>query len=241
MADTGVCPVRTVTSKESSHSSHSPAVCGSRCALSRSVSTESRVLSCKVGAWRESKVNSLVRIGIEPSRISEFRTQTAPQKTAAASKEGVRTSPGLKLQMALRENAASIAEKSLILSLTTRSLRVLSILSEPGYDPFEVCPSTRRLSLSLATIDEYQAARFVGTYITERPTKLMMDSSIEEYLQPTRSIAEETMATVDSIILIPGVGQAIDAHTQNLLPASLLAMARDSALSFAGTKPLPSP
>ena len=67
------------------------------------------------------------------------------------------------------------------------------------------------------------------------------DTSIEELLQPTRSMAEEMRATADSIILNPGVGQAIDAHTQNLLPASLLAMARDSALSFAGTKLLPSP
>ena len=186
-------------------------------------------------------MNSFVRIGIDPSNISEFRTHTTPQKTAAASKEGASTSPGLKLQMALREKAASIADKILIRSLTTRSLSVLRILSEPGYDPLEVWPSTRRLSLSLATIDEYHAARFVGTYFTDRATKLNMESSIDEYLQPTKSMAEEMVATADSNILIPGVGQTIDAQIQNLLPASLLAIARESALSFAGTKPLPSP
>ena len=94
--------------------------------------TESRVLSWSVGACKESRVKSLERIGTEPSSINEFRTQTAPQKTAAASSDGVRTSPGLKLQMAFRENAASIAEMSLIRSLTTLSLSVFSILSDPG-------------------------------------------------------------------------------------------------------------
>ena len=146
-------------------------------------------------------MNSFVRIGIDPSNISEFRTHTTPQKTADASKEGASTSPGLKLQMALREKAASIADKILIRSLTTRSLSVLRILSEPGYDPLEVWPSTRRLSLSLATIDEYHAARFVGTYITDRATKLNMESSIDEYLQPTKSMAEEMNGTFNMGIM----------------------------------------
>ncbi len=75
----------------------------------------------------------------------------------------------------------------------------------------------------------------------ERRTKLVIESSIEEYLHPTRRLAEEMVAIADNIILMLGVGQTVDAQIQNRLAASLLAITRDSALSFAGTKPLPSP
>jgi|ETNmetMinimDraft_29_1059903.scaffolds.fasta_scaffold03043_2 hypothetical protein len=75
----------------------------------------------------------------------------------------------------------------------------------------------------------------------DRRTKLAIESSIEEYLQPTSRLADEMVAIADNNILILGVGQTVDAQIQNLLAASLLAITRDNALSLAGTKPLSSP
>ena len=75
----------------------------------------------------------------------------------------------------------------------------------------------------------------------DRRTKLAIESSIEEYLQPTSRLADEMVAIADNNILILGVGQTVDAPIQNLLAASLLAITRDNALSLAGTKPLSSP
>mgnify|MGYP000895816268 CR=1 FL=1 len=75
----------------------------------------------------------------------------------------------------------------------------------------------------------------------DRRTKLAIESSIEEYLQPTSRLADEMVAIADNNILILGVGQTVDAQIQNLLAASLLAITRDNALSLAGMKPLSSP
>jgi hypothetical protein len=75
----------------------------------------------------------------------------------------------------------------------------------------------------------------------DRRTKLAIESSIEEYLQPTSRLADEMVAIADNNILILGVGQTVDAQIQNLLAASLLAITRDNALSLVGTKPLSSP
>jgi len=75
----------------------------------------------------------------------------------------------------------------------------------------------------------------------DRRTKLAIESSIEEYLQPTSRLADEMVAIADNNILILGVGQTVDAQIQNLLAASLLAITRVNALSLAGTKPLSSP
>jgi len=75
----------------------------------------------------------------------------------------------------------------------------------------------------------------------DRRTKLAIESSIEECLQPTSRLADEMVAIADNNILILGVGQTVDAQIQNLLAASLLAITRDNALSLAGMKPLSSP
>ena len=97
-----------------------------------------------------------------PSRLSEFRMQTVPKNAPDAINEGPKTVPGLSLITAYSETAQRIADASLSLSLMPLSLRVLMILSEPGYDPFDLCPSTVSESLSLATIEENQEAMLVG-------------------------------------------------------------------------------
>lgn len=97
-----------------------------------------------------------------PSSFSEFSMQIVPKKAPEAIRDGASTAPGLSLITAYNEAAPSIADASLSLSLIPLSLRVLMILSEPGYAPFDLWPSTVRDSLSLATMDENQEAMLVG-------------------------------------------------------------------------------
>ena len=99
-------------------------------------------------------------IGILPSSLSELSIQTVPKKAPDAIREGARTAPGFSLIRAYSDAAPRIADASLSLSLIPLSLRVLIILSDPGYDPFDLCPSTVSDSLSRATIDENHEAIF---------------------------------------------------------------------------------
>ncbi len=68
-----------------------------------------------------------------------------------------------------------------------------------------------------------------------------MLSSTEEYSQPTNKTAQEMVATAGSVNLISDVVRMDESQTQNLLPASLLAIILESALSFLAPNPLSSP
>ena len=98
----------------------------------RSDSGLSKVLSCRVGACRESRGNTLERIGIESSSNNELRKHSAPRATEALSSRELRVSPVSRSLTAISKTAPSAAEKSRILSLRDLSLSVFSIRSTPG-------------------------------------------------------------------------------------------------------------
>jgi hypothetical protein len=68
-----------------------------------------------------------------------------------------------------------------------------------------------------------------------------MLSSKDEYSHPTNKTAQEIVAIAGRVNLISDVVRIDDAHIQNLLPASLLAIILDNALSFFAPNPLSSP
>ena len=68
-----------------------------------------------------------------------------------------------------------------------------------------------------------------------------MLSSTEEYSHPTNKTAQEMVAIGGSVNLFSDVVRMDESQTQNLLPASLLAIILESALSFLAPNPLSSP
>ena len=68
-----------------------------------------------------------------------------------------------------------------------------------------------------------------------------MLNSIEECSHPTSNTAQETVATAGRVSLISEVVLIEESQTQNLLPASLLAIILERALSFLAPNPLSSP
>ena len=68
-----------------------------------------------------------------------------------------------------------------------------------------------------------------------------MLNSIEEYSHPTSKTAQETVAIAGRVSLISEVVLIEESQTQNLLPASLLAIILERALSFLAPNPLSSP
>ena len=91
-----------------------------------------KVLSCRVGACKDSRGNELERMGIESSNISELRKHSAPRATEAPRSIDPRVLPVSRSLTTISASAPSTAERRRIRSLRDLSRKVLRIRSTPG-------------------------------------------------------------------------------------------------------------